>query len=539
MQMRMQMQSTTSTVPTVPAIPAVPATRTRTRTSSLDSDSHSGSLSDSAFASSPSTPPTIDTAATSEDDEQRERHKRHERHDPHERHQKHVIHESTRMMAKTKTMQGQGHPSSNPNPNPSKPLKPYNVSCSSSLLRTTLLSFSFSRIGLSSSTNSPASSRPRSRTSSIWSPSSTSTGSASPIDIDIDTHSPTSPTSTNLHGKSTTELCTDSNPSLAQFSPTPGASSTLAIYSSVSTSTSRRHGPRSRSASWGRTAHAGTSLRPHPSAFQPDDRTSAPTDTVPPPFNFWRKRTTPHSHRPHTVHDASILPSISRAHVPDYVPDLVLTTDKPDHPSRSGSTSSPSVAVSNGFLKIDGSRDGLSFRTAENGTGIGANGANIIVGTPRPSYPIGRGSTDAVRDDEVAVIVDSPVADDDDDRQPNNEFANQVKGKGKERASIPSQHQHQHQLRVKIILPPPPVRASTTPLLKRTKPTPPPIPPTLMSIEQSSRLMRDRVHCATCATAGVDFPRCPRCDEAWCSRECRTARMDVLPDGRRKHVCKT
>jgi hypothetical protein len=48
--------------------------------------------------------------------------------------------------------------------------------------------------------------------------------------------------------------------------------------------------------------------------------------------------------------------------------------------------------------------------------------------------------------------------------------------------------------------------------------------------------MRDRARCATCNVVGVDFPRCPRCTEAWCSRDCRTARMEDI-DGKMKHVC--
>jgi len=64
----------------------------------------------------------------------------------------------------------------------------------------------------------------------------------------------------------------------------------------------------------------------------------------------------------------------------------------------------------------------------KNGTGIGANGANVIVGTPRPSYPIS---------DEVAVFVDSPVGGDDDE-QPNEEFASQCKAKGKGRCTEPA-----------------------------------------------------------------------------------------------------
>ena len=277
-----------------------------------------------------------------------------------------------------------------------------------------------------------------------------------------------------------------------------------------------------------------------------DDPSSPPHDSATSPrfTSLWRKQQAtplhPSAQRASGANAPTppsiLLPSISRAHVPD----LVLPIDIDG--SSDGSTAS--TAASNGFLKIDGSRDGLSFRTAENGSG-----GKIISGTPRPSYPI---SQWAEHDDEVAVVVDSPVGDDYDE-QPNL-GARDWKGKGKERATIPdefytgsaatgplpasstSRPTQQRQTRVKIVLPPTPVRASTTPMLKQ-RPTPQ--IPTLTAIEKTSRLMRDRVHCATCAAVGVDFPRCPRCSEAWCSRDCRVARLEVLADGRRKHVCAT
>ena len=519
------------------SIPALPPARSR----SLDSDSLSGSLSDSDFVSSSSTPLTVDTAATSDNDEQ-----------------PHALRESSHMSNK----QARPHPSpkqpfpSTPNPRRASSTSTYHHPCSSSLLRTTL--FSFARIGLGSATatttGSPTSSS--SRRSSLSSPSST----GSPIE------------SPNLHAKSTTEICTNSNPSLAQFSPTPRALSSLAMHvphvASSYTSTSRRHGARTRSAL---TAHSGARARTHSLPFVPfrasadDDVTSPLPDPVTSPgrfASFWRKQIPPPHPHVHPlaqgVSDANspspsarVLPSISRAHVPD----LVLPIDL----DGSSGASAASTAASDGFLKIDGSRDGLSFRTAENCS----EGGIIFLGTPRPSSPISQG---AEHNDGLTVVVDSPVTDDS-DGQPN--FA--WKGKGKERAPIPSEcyaaaaplplpapsasvsippspsptqkHQtHQtHERRIQIVLPPPPVRASTTPTMLKPRPvaTAAPTPPTLATIEKSSRLMRDRVHCATCAAVGVDFPRCPRCAEAWCSRNCRVACMDELADGRRKHVCKT
>ncbi|KAL0961052.1 hypothetical protein HGRIS_006041 [Hohenbuehelia grisea] len=54
--------------------------------------------------------------------------------------------------------------------------------------------------------------------------------------------------------------------------------------------------------------------------------------------------------------------------------------------------------------------------------------------------------------------------------------------------------------------------------------------PILASLEQKSRLCSRKMCCATCNKPGTNFPKCGRCGQAWCSRECR------LPSGV-KHVC--
>ncbi|KAF8842173.1 hypothetical protein BDN67DRAFT_966162 [Paxillus ammoniavirescens] len=53
--------------------------------------------------------------------------------------------------------------------------------------------------------------------------------------------------------------------------------------------------------------------------------------------------------------------------------------------------------------------------------------------------------------------------------------------------------------------------------------------PVLETVERSSRLSY-RTVCATCMKTGRDFPRCARCGDMWCSRECRL-------QGGKKHVC--
>lgn len=59
------------------------------------------------------------------------------------------------------------------------------------------------------------------------------------------------------------------------------------------------------------------------------------------------------------------------------------------------------------------------------------------------------------------------------------------------------------------------------------------IDPLLMALENASRL-RSRVVCVACNKTGSDFPRCPRCGDAWCSRECR-----VVGKGGKLHVCRS
>lgn len=53
--------------------------------------------------------------------------------------------------------------------------------------------------------------------------------------------------------------------------------------------------------------------------------------------------------------------------------------------------------------------------------------------------------------------------------------------------------------------------------------------PVLEAVEKGSKLSC-RTRCSTCRKAGTNFPRCPRCDEMWCSRTCRL-------QGGKKHTC--
>ncbi|KIM56769.1 hypothetical protein SCLCIDRAFT_1220035 [Scleroderma citrinum Foug A] len=53
--------------------------------------------------------------------------------------------------------------------------------------------------------------------------------------------------------------------------------------------------------------------------------------------------------------------------------------------------------------------------------------------------------------------------------------------------------------------------------------------PVLEALEKKSRLSC-RSQCSTCLKIGRDYPRCGRCAQMWCSRECRL-------QGGKKHIC--
>ncbi|TFK99962.1 hypothetical protein BDV98DRAFT_129440 [Pterulicium gracile] len=54
--------------------------------------------------------------------------------------------------------------------------------------------------------------------------------------------------------------------------------------------------------------------------------------------------------------------------------------------------------------------------------------------------------------------------------------------------------------------------------------------PILAGLERRSKLCTTGMACATCKKRGMDYSRCPRCAEAWCSRECRLK-------GGKRHEC--
>jgi hypothetical protein len=54
--------------------------------------------------------------------------------------------------------------------------------------------------------------------------------------------------------------------------------------------------------------------------------------------------------------------------------------------------------------------------------------------------------------------------------------------------------------------------------------------PILAELERKSKLLRAKTACSTCGALGTDYPKCPRCGDMWCSRQCR------IGVGK-KHIC--
>ncbi|KAG8704226.1 hypothetical protein FRC09_003688 [Ceratobasidium sp. 395] len=71
-----------------------------------------------------------------------------------------------------------------------------------------------------------------------------------------------------------------------------------------------------------------------------------------------------------------------------------------------------------------------------------------------------------------------------------------------------------------------------TPSGSRNQKPLPKLDPVLAALERGSKLKSKSI-CLNCGKKGNNYPCCPRCGEAWCSRECR-----VEANNGGKHVCK-
>lgn len=52
----------------------------------------------------------------------------------------------------------------------------------------------------------------------------------------------------------------------------------------------------------------------------------------------------------------------------------------------------------------------------------------------------------------------------------------------------------------------------------------------LAQLERDSKFCKARARCSTCKKPGSDYPRCAKCGEMWCSRDCRLV-------GGKRHIC--
>ncbi|KAJ7104343.1 hypothetical protein B0H15DRAFT_942339 [Mycena belliarum] len=59
------------------------------------------------------------------------------------------------------------------------------------------------------------------------------------------------------------------------------------------------------------------------------------------------------------------------------------------------------------------------------------------------------------------------------------------------------------------------------------------IHPVLYALERDSRMGTGRVACAGCTAKGTNFPRCKKCSQVWCSRECRLSSVHRCVTARR------
>ncbi len=55
--------------------------------------------------------------------------------------------------------------------------------------------------------------------------------------------------------------------------------------------------------------------------------------------------------------------------------------------------------------------------------------------------------------------------------------------------------------------------------------------PVLARLERDSKFCKTTVKCSACGKSGVNYPRCGRCGDMWCSRECRVGQA-------KKHACR-
>ncbi|TFK40546.1 hypothetical protein BDQ12DRAFT_457197 [Crucibulum laeve] len=86
------------------------------------------------------------------------------------------------------------------------------------------------------------------------------------------------------------------------------------------------------------------------------------------------------------------------------------------------------------------------------------------------------------------------------------------------------------QLPATIPYPPSPASSTSSTSLPHDRESDSQLHPILASLERKSKLCSRRVYCSSCKKPGTDYPRCGKCGEMWCSRDCRLL-------GGKRHIC--
>ncbi|PVF97685.1 hypothetical protein CPB86DRAFT_785645 [Serendipita vermifera] len=317
----------------------------------------------------------------------------------------------------------------------------------------------------------------------------------------------------------TTAVSTQMSPSLAQFAPTPGAKSSLLQFGV------ERHERASTSRLSASTGNVVTRAQQQVDASTRRSRGTSQSHHASPSTGLLHERQDEEEDKPEPQFGLQFvtgwfgkqrdLPSISRGLEPDTTMDHSpfggMEVTRRQH--LRSATESMASSIERKNEKRPGPGSGQLLQAVGDDVDGGA-----LASTPRPAFPIDSHVPQQIPSTSQPYLKDKEAQQTDAPR-----ISALDKGKGRARPLSPTLTRHASS---------PPgdsrLRPNPSSLLSVPKPPTPPSKrsggdlPTLAAIESGSRLMRQKIVCATCGGTGPDFPRCGRCGEAWCSRQCRT-----------------